>query len=73
MSIRNVVRTAITVFVLILLSVVAMGVTWTTQHQPTALRLASHIVLGVSALAGLYALSRIWNTPASSGRRPHAG
>ena len=56
----NAVRIAITVFVLILLTVVTLGWIWTARHQPPALRTASHVVLGVSALSGIFALVKIW-------------
>ena len=58
--IRNRVRVAISAFVLVLLIIVSLGWTWTTRHQPPPLRLASHIVLSFAALAGAFALTRIW-------------
>lgn len=60
MSIKNLVRTAITVFVLALLATVTLGWMWTTAHQPPALRTASHLVLSIAALAGLFAVAKIW-------------
>jgi hypothetical protein len=54
------VRLGITCFVLILLSVVALGWIWTGSHQPPPLRTASHLVLGIAAAAGIFALARIW-------------
>ncbi len=60
MNAMNAVRIAITVFVLILLGLVTMGWIWTSTHQPPALRRASHVVLAISALAGIFALVRIW-------------
>lgn len=56
----NLVRIGITCFVLILLSVVTMGWIWTGSHQPPALRAASHVVLGLAAASGIFALARIW-------------
>jgi hypothetical protein len=64
----NVVRILITSFILILLTIVILGWRWTTAHQPPGLQTASHIVLTVSALAGLFAITRIWRTD-----RPHTG
>lgn len=58
--IRNRVRIAITFFVLVLLGVVALGWMWTTSHQPPPLRTASHVVLSLAALAGVFALVQIW-------------
>lgn len=60
--IRNRVRAAITVFVVLLLIIVGLGWVWTTGHQPPALRQASHVVLAVAALAGVFGLTRIWRS-----------
>ncbi len=57
---RNQIRIAITLFVLALLVIVMLAWTWTTAHQPAALSAASHMVLGISALAGLFAIATIW-------------
>jgi hypothetical protein len=61
--IRNQVRIAITGFVLVLFGVVTLGWIWTTAHQPPPLRTASHLVLGLAALAGIFALAKIWRRP----------
>ena len=60
------VRLAITSFMLVLLVIVTMGLVWTANHQPPAARMASHIVLGVAGLSGIFALVRIWR-PRHSG------
>lgn len=69
------VRLAITVFVLILLSLVALGWTWTSAHQTPGQAAASHVVLGLAGLSGVIALVAIWrpNRP-KTGRRglPHS-
>jgi membrane protein YdbS with pleckstrin-like domain len=65
------VRIAITMFVLALLTIVALGWVWTAGHQPPPLRMASHTVLAVAAIAGVFALTRIWRRdppPLRSGR-----
>lgn len=54
------VRLGITCFVVILLSVVTLGWMWTGSHQPPPLRTASHVVLGLAAAAGIFALAKIW-------------
>ena len=54
------IRVAITFFVVLLLTVVTMGWIWTGNHQPPPLRTASHVVLGIAAFAGIFALARIW-------------
>ena len=58
--IRTGVRIAITAFVLLLLIIVSLGWIWTTRHQPPAARFASHVVQSLAALAGLFALTKIW-------------
>ncbi|HEY7055074.1 MAG TPA: hypothetical protein VH458_01050 [Vicinamibacterales bacterium] len=60
----NAVRIGITMFILILLAIVTLGWMWTAAHQPPAPRTASHVVLGVSAVAGVLALAKIWRPDA---------
>jgi membrane protein YdbS with pleckstrin-like domain len=60
-----VVRAAITLFLVLLLTVVTMGWFWTASHQPPPLRSASHVVLAISAVAGVFALARIWRSDRS--------
>jgi len=56
----NVVRILITCFILVLLTIATLGWMWTTSHQPQGQQTASHIVLAVAALAGVFAIGRIW-------------
>ena len=56
----NAVRIVITMFTLILLTIVSLGWVWTTAHQPPAQQMASHAVLTIAALAGVFAIARIW-------------
>ena len=51
---------AVTGFVALLLIIVALGWIWTARHQPPPLRTASHVVLTIAALAGVFAVVRIW-------------
>jgi hypothetical protein len=60
MTAFNGVRTAITLFVLVLLVVVTLGWRWTASHQPPPQRTASHVVLAISAVGGVFALWKIW-------------
>ena len=53
-------RVAISGFVLVLLTVVALGLVWTSSHQAPAPRLASFTVLGAAGAAGMFALVRLW-------------
>ena len=59
------VRITITMFIAALLTIVALGWMWTNSHQPPALRNASHVVLAIAALAGVFALTRIWRSDAA--------
>jgi hypothetical protein len=61
-QVQNAVRVAITVFILILLTVVALGWIWTSGHQQPPLRTASQTVLIVAAASGIFALTRIWRS-----------
>jgi hypothetical protein len=54
------VRIAISIFVLVLLTVIAVGLNWTAAHQPPAQAAASAVVLGIAGLSGLVALFMIW-------------
>ena len=56
----NAVRMLITMFIILLLTIVRLGWMWTTTHQPPGARVASHVVLIVAALAGVFAIVRIW-------------
>jgi hypothetical protein len=60
MNVVTAVRIGITGFVLVLLATVSLGWIWTTAHQPPPLRTASHVVLALSASAGVFAIYKIW-------------
>ena len=60
--IQNAVRIGITVFILVLLTVVTLGWIWTSGHQQPPLRTASQMVLAIAALSGIFALTRIWRS-----------
>ncbi|MEO7272274.1 MAG: hypothetical protein ABIX28_06130 [Vicinamibacterales bacterium] len=68
-TIRGRVRLAITAFVGLLLIIVTLGWLWTARHQPAPLSRASHIVLTIAAVAGLFAVARIWRDDAPAARR----
>ncbi len=67
----NGVRIAISVFLLALLTLVVLGWSWTGRNQVPAQATASHVVLGVAGLMGVYALIVIWrpNPPRSGSHR----
>jgi hypothetical protein len=56
----NLIRVLISVFIVVLLVSAAAGWTWTSAHQAPALATASHVVLGLSAVAGVLGLVVIW-------------
>lgn len=56
----NALRIAISLFILLLLVACVAGWVWTGEHQPAPQSTASHIVLGLSALAGIVGLVAIW-------------
>jgi hypothetical protein len=67
----NLVRILISAFMFILLTVVALGWSWTASHQPPAMATASHVVLGIAALAGIFALVTLWRANPQRTRRHH--
>lgn len=67
-TVRSGVRIAITGFVALLLIIAALGWVWTARHQPPPLRTASRVVLTIAALAGVFAVAKIWRGDAEAGR-----
>ena len=60
MDAQNVVRIAISLFILIVVGVSVTGWTWAGLHQPRAQMLASRAVLSGCILAGLIGLTALW-------------
>lgn len=60
MDARNIVRTTISLFILVLIGTSAAGWIWTRRHQPAAQAGASHVVLTLGALAGVAGLVALW-------------
>lgn len=56
----HLIRSVISLFILLLLVSVVAGWRWTTSHQPASQANASHLVLGASAAAGVFGLAVIW-------------
>ena len=54
------VRIAISIFVVVLLTIIAIGLDWTAAHQPPSAAAASRVVLAIAALFGLVGLFAIW-------------
>jgi uncharacterized membrane protein len=63
----NGIRIAISIFVLILITLAGLGWMWTSRHQPPEQAAASHVVLGIMALSGVVALVTIWRGEGPSG------
>jgi hypothetical protein len=64
----NAIRTIISLFIGVLIVAAIAGLVWTADHQPPAQVIASRLVLGASALAGLAGLLAIWLTERRTGR-----
>jgi hypothetical protein len=60
MDVMNLVRIAISVFILVLIGVAATGWIWAGSHQPAAQSTASRVVLTACILAGVVGLAAIW-------------
>jgi hypothetical protein len=54
------IKLTITAFVAVLLLIVGAGWQWTARHQPPEKAIASHMVLGIAAAAGIVGLVAIW-------------
>jgi membrane protein YdbS with pleckstrin-like domain len=57
------IRLTASIFILILISLVAMGWIWTGTHQPPEQAVAARIVLALAALAGVFGLVALWRWP----------
>jgi len=66
MTARNAIRLAMTTFTGIVLALSAIGIRWTSQHQPPAAAVASATVLAISSAFAIAALVVIWRKGASS-------
>jgi len=71
MNAQNAIRAAMTAFTGIVLALSAVGIRWTSQHQPPAAAVASATVLGISSTFAIVALVIIWR--GTGGRRDGAG
>jgi hypothetical protein len=56
----NIVRIAISLFILVLIAVSAVGWIWTGSHQLPSESEASRVVLTLGVLAGVAGLAAIW-------------
>jgi hypothetical protein len=60
MTARTAIRLAMTAFTAVVLSLTAIGIKWTHEHQPPAGALASATVLSLSSAFSIVALVVIW-------------
>jgi hypothetical protein len=56
----NVIRIAISLFILVLITVCVAGWIWTGTHQPASQALAGRTVLTLAMMAGLGGLAVLW-------------
>jgi hypothetical protein len=56
----NVVRTLISLFILVLIAVASTGWIWTGRHQSPAQSAASRVVLSLCILAAVVGLTALW-------------
>jgi hypothetical protein len=62
----NAIRIIISLFIVVLIVIAAMGWHWTAGHQAPTQAAASHVVLGLAMLAGIAGVALIWR-PRRSG------
>jgi hypothetical protein len=60
MHAMNIIRIAISLFILVLLVISVAGWIWTGRNQPAPHASASHVVLTLGALAGVAGLVALW-------------
>ena len=60
MTAMNVIRIAITFFIVILIALSASGWVWTGAHQTAAQSAASRTVLSLCIVAGVIGLTALW-------------
>ena len=56
----NLVRSAISLFIVVLIAVSTTGWIWTGSHQPAAQSAASRVVLTLCIVAGVVGLVALW-------------
>jgi hypothetical protein len=65
----NIIRTAISLFIVVLITVSAIGWRWAGTHQPASQAAASRVVLSLGVLAGIVGLVVLWRpNPPTEGR-----
>ena len=59
----NIVRIAISCFILVVMSLAILGWSWTGTHQTAQQSMASRTVLGLTFVAGAIGLTALWRRP----------
>jgi hypothetical protein len=62
MTAMNVIRIAISFFILVVVGLAITGWIWAGTHQTAAQSAASRVVLGLSVVAGIVGLTALWRT-----------
>ena len=62
MDAKNIIRIAISLFIVVLILVASSGWIWAGSHQPAAQSAASRVVLTLCIVAGLTGLTALWRT-----------
>ena len=61
----NIIRIAISLFVVLLIGVSVAGWIWAGSHQPFSQAVASRVVLSLGIVAGLIGLRALWRDPST--------
>ena len=56
----NAIRIILSLFIAAVIVILALGWGWTSAHQPPAQAVASHVMLGLSMVAGVVGVVAIW-------------
>jgi hypothetical protein len=59
----NVIRLAISIFILVVMALAVTGWFWTGSHQTASQSAASRVVLGLCVVAGIVGLTALWRAP----------
>ncbi len=62
MAAMNVIRLAISLFILVVMALAVTGWFWTGAHQDASQSAASRVVLGLCVVAGIVGLTALWRT-----------
>ena len=66
----NIIRIVISLFIAVLIAIAVLGWIWTSAHQTATQSAASHVVLGLTILAGMVGMITIWRAGPGNGHGP---